>query len=208
MTSLMISERLSNSRGKIRGGNQFSAPVVTPVCNPWGFWSTIHPADHMWFPEPGWGGNPGINVHFCTNPATFYYAGRMAGWFWSLPSIPKPKNYAGNDVLAFLFQSRKKCYFLRKSFFRNIFDIFRVIKTRIFEIWATWRCARTLLYLMIQNFRVAQEVPRENRCCCGPSEAFWIILSVLKTRALGALNGLKNMKNVRLSKKSLAILPA
>ena len=30
------------------------------------------------------------------------------GWSWSLPSTRKPQNYAENDVLAFLFDPRKK----------------------------------------------------------------------------------------------------
>ena len=58
-------------------------------------------------------------------------------WFWSLPSTQKPKNYAANEVLALLFSPRKNIFFLRKSFFRNIFDIFRLFKSRIFAIWAT-----------------------------------------------------------------------
>ena len=62
---------------------------------------------------------------------------------WSLPSTPKPQNYAGNDVLALSFQPRKIIFFLQKSNFRNILGIFRLIKSRIFAIWAIRRCVRT-----------------------------------------------------------------
>jgi len=43
---------------------------------------------------------------------------------WSVPSTPKPKNYAGNEVLALLFFPEKMWFFLQKLFFRNISPIF------------------------------------------------------------------------------------
>ena len=65
------------------------------------------------------------------------------GRSWSLPSTPKPQNYAGNELLALFFPPRKNTIFSWKSRKSNILGIFRLLKARIFAIWATRRCVRT-----------------------------------------------------------------
>ena len=37
------------------------------------------------------------------------------GRSWSLPSTPKPQNYAGNEVLAFFFLIKKKTFFFKNK---------------------------------------------------------------------------------------------
>ena len=54
---------------------------------------------------------------------------------WGVPSTPKPKIYAGNEVLTIFFFAEKKLIFLRKIFFRNIFRFFRRLKIANFRIW-------------------------------------------------------------------------
>ena len=61
----------------------------------------------------------------------------------SVPSTPRTKNYAANEVSRPKSFPRKKKFFLRKSFFRNIFGIFQLVKIQKFAIWPIRGCVRT-----------------------------------------------------------------
>ena len=88
------------------------------------------------------------------------------GRSWSLPSTPKPQNYAGNDVLALFFPSRTKIFFSRKSRKINILGIFRLLKARIFAFWPTRRCVRTYTGGESSACRTGA-IPRRNRNASG-----------------------------------------